>query len=169
MKRMMFLLVLLLLVAVFVSFAQETTVAVSTTTTIPATPTQSAVTDPVAKPVQVFPTDKVSVEFFLDNGEKMDSKGFTFYLLRVVGDKPTSGQVTIIAEAGVNSFLVQKDGLYILGAHSDEYGWLGEGNFFIKLSVKGYVYSSRGAKLFVDKNGNPQVFIKFEGFVPKLM
>lgn len=191
MKRIITVFVMFLVA--FVAFAQEAPVVV-TTTTVPAVSAQPAVpaqtsvpaatatpavpaqpatpaSAPVAKPVQVFSTDKITVEFFLDDGttagKKMDPKGFTLYLLRVIGDKPTAGQVAIIGEAGVKSFLTQKDGLYILGAHSNEYGWLGEGNFFINLSVKGYGYSSKGAKLFVDKNGNPQVFFRFEGFVPK--
>lgn len=179
MKRITFVLMMIFVTA-FV-FAQETPPAAVTTTTVaPAQPSATSSPQatpaaqppaPVAKPIQVLPTDKITVEFFLDDGttagKKMDPKGFVFYLLRVVGDKPNAGQVAIIGESGVKSFLTQKDGLYILGAHSDEYGWLGEGNFFINLSVKGYGYSSKGAKLFIDKNGNPQVFFKFEGFVPK--
>lgn len=80
-------------------------------------------------------SDKLTVKFFFDDGtetgKELPSKGFTFYLLKVIGDKPSGGQVSIFSES-LSSIPVQKDGLYILGARSEDYGWLSEGNFGLK-------------------------------------
>lgn len=118
--------------------------------------------------VKAVPKEKVSVDFFLDDGTvdglKASPKDFTLYIIRLIGDKILAGQAGVVQGENVSSFDLPADGLYIIGAYSNEYKtWLTEKNFWVRITTKGGSYSTKDKELLKDKNGNFQFFVWLKG------